>query len=177
MRIDTDHGELEVVNEPMYTFDSADNVRSYPIAEKLEGDPSGFATHGVLLNGEPLAVFGDSGCTGVHENSAVYFNGKLFLAVGDKVVCFRPHPFKFEWQLQVDSAACFGIHYQRAHDALISHGEPEITRFSEDGVILWSSSGADIFSEGFSLLPEYVEAVDFNHDVYRFSYANGEQRA
>lgn len=173
MRIETDVGEIEVLDEPTYTFGSADNVRSYPFAEALSSESRLFARHGVFLNGEPIAVFGDAGCTGVHQHSALYLNGQVFLAIGNKVVCFSPKPFEFRWQLQVDSAACFGVHYQTEQNALLSHGELEIARFSEDGRLLWSASGADIFSEGFRLLPEWVEAADFNQRVYRFSYADG----
>jgi hypothetical protein len=56
---------------------------------------------------------------------------------------------------------------------MVSHGELEISRVSDDGVLLWSSSGADIFTEGFSLKPECIEVADFNGRKYRFSYASG----
>jgi len=75
--------------------------------------------------------------------------------------------------LQVDSATCFGVYYQGHHHALISHGELEIARISEDGQLLWSASGADVFSEGFSLLPHFIEVVDFNGQTYRFQYEHG----
>jgi outer membrane protein assembly factor BamB len=171
MRIDSDVGEIEVLNEVTYTFGSVDNVRTYPFAKILSATPC--AVHGVLLNGEPLAVFGDGGFTTVGQHSAIYLEGYVFLAVGDKVVCFRPKPFELKWQLQVDTATCFGIHYQAERRALISHGELEIARFSEDGRLLWSASGADIFSEGVALLSHCIEAVDFNNRVYHFDYATG----
>jgi hypothetical protein len=82
-------------------------------------------------------------------------------------------PFEIEWFVQVDAATCFGIYFDVPHSALISHGELEIARLSYDGAILWSRSGADIFSEGFSMLPGYVEAIDFNGQAYRFDYETG----
>jgi hypothetical protein len=39
--------------------------------------------------------------------------------------------------------------------------------------VVWSLSGADIFSEGCQLHPDYVEAVDFNGTVYRIAIATG----
>ncbi|HEX6717143.1 MAG TPA: hypothetical protein VF088_08520 [Pyrinomonadaceae bacterium] len=174
MRINTDVGEIEVLNEPTYKFDSVDHVRTYPFAKILSAEAAPLAIHGILLNGEPLAVFGDWGCTAVHQHSALYLNGQVFLAIGNKVVCFCPKPFELRWQLQVDTATCFGVHYQVEQDALISHGELEIARFSENGRLLWSASGADIFSEGFSLLPRCIEAIDFNRKTYHFDYATGE---
>jgi hypothetical protein len=37
-----------------------------------------------------------------------------------------------------------------------------------------SASGADLLSEGFSLLSDYIEVVDFNRIIYRLDYATGE---
>lgn len=82
-------------------------------------------------------------------------------------------PFEIKWCAQVDAATCFGIYFDTQHNALISHGELEIARLLPDGAILWSRSGADIFSEGFSMLPGYVEAIDFNGQTYRFGYETG----
>ena len=77
------------------------------------------------------------------------------------------------WAKQVDTATCFGVYYLPEPGCLISHGELEIARVSLDGDIVWSESGKDIFSEGFRLAGEIVEAVDFNHEVYRFNIATG----
>ncbi len=47
-------------------------------------------------------------------------------------------------------------------------------RLTRDGVPVWSASGADVFSEGFGLHQDYIEAVGFDHRVYRFDYETGE---
>lgn len=59
----------------------------------------------------------------------------------------------------VDAATCFGVYYLPEHACLISHGELEIARLSLSGEIVWSAGGKDIFSEGFRLSREYVEAI------------------
>lgn len=169
----TPAGAIEIVNEPTYTFGSADNNRRYPNEVALGEDFRPYATHGVLLNGEPLAVFGDFRCTGVHLHSALVIDDRVLLAVGGQVVCFTPKPFQVRWYLEVDDAACFGVHFSADHDALISHGELSISRFSRDGTLLWQAYGADIFSEGFALKPDAVEATDFNGMRYSFSYETG----
>ena len=61
MKVTTAAGEVEYVNEPAYTFGSADNTRSYHYATNLDPDSRPSSVHGVLLNGEPLAVFGATG--------------------------------------------------------------------------------------------------------------------
>jgi outer membrane protein assembly factor BamB len=174
MRIDSHAGTIEVIDEPAYSFGSADNTRNYRFAKNLAPRDRPSSVHGLLLNGEPLAVFANGGgASSVHEHSSVYVNGSLYVAVGDSVVCLNLSPFDYKWSVQVDSATCFGIYYDERHRALISHGELEIARISEDGRLLWSVSGADIFSEKFSLLPQFVEVLDFNGQTYRFQYERG----
>jgi hypothetical protein len=77
------------------------------------------------------------------------------------------------WSTKVDLATCFGIHFHMPTDTIVSHGELEIARLSDDGVVLWRESGADIFSEGFELLPDGIEVVDFEKRTYRFRYEDG----
>ncbi len=167
-------GSIAIVDEPTYTFGSADNKHHYPHEVPVGRDFPPCTAHGVLLNGEPLAVFGDFRCSGVHPHSALVIDDRVLLAAGGQVLCFSPEPFHVHWELEVDSAACFGIHFSSHHNALISHGELSIARFSRDGRLLWQSYGADIFSEGLALKPDAVEAIDFNGMRYRFSYDTGQ---
>jgi hypothetical protein len=174
MPINCSIGQIELINEPTYAFGSMDNARRYGFSKHLDSKFGPTSIHGVILNGEPLAVLGDSGgCSGVHAHSAIVLDGILFLAIGRHVVCLRPAPFEFRWALQTDPTTCFGVHYNVAHHALVSHGELEIARFTEEGSLLWSESGADIFSEGFALGPQFVEVRDFEGRSYRFNYADG----
>lgn len=176
LRLATAAGEIEVIDEPVYAFGSADNLRTYPHTPPAHVG-AGYrpnTTRGVLLDGEPLAAFADHRPSGINANSALYFGDRVHLAVGGQIVCSQPQPFEVLWQLEVDPAACFGIHDATAHSALISHGELSITRYSADGHVLWQTYGEDIFSEGFALRPDGIEAVDFNGRRYRFSYDTGE---
>ena len=42
--------------------------------------------------------------------------------------------------------------------------------------IVWSSGGKDIFTEGFRLLEDEVEAVDFNRETYLIDICSGQSR-
>ncbi len=165
--------ELSVIDEPTYTFGSTDNVRNYPHEHNLSHSSRPASSHGIFLSGNSLVVFGSSSLSGIFENSLISLNDLCFFAIGCHVVCFRPDPYEFLWALQTDSVSCFGIYYQPANGALISHGELEIARFSTSGELLWSSSGEDIFTQGFELENEFVTAIDFNNKKYRFDYASG----
>lgn len=166
--------EVKIVDDPTYVFGSVDNVRCYKYETLLASDESLTSIHGVLLNNEPIVVFGSGGgCSTVHEHSGLVMDSRLYLAVGDHIVCFFPRDYSLVWSSKVDSATCFGIYYNPGKHALLSHGELEIARIAENGEILWSSSGADIFSEGLRLEDDYVSSVDFEGREYHFSYETG----
>jgi hypothetical protein len=174
MKLTTSAGELEIVNEPTYTFGSADNVRRYPIADNLDAPAKPCSAHGLFLDGDPLAVFGAvGGATGVHTRSAIYLDDRLYLAICDRVLCLRLNPTEKHWCLSVDPATCFGIHLHAPTNTLISHGELQVTRFTPQGTILWQSSGRDIFTEAFSVEGDIVRAVDFNGYEHRFLITDG----
>ncbi len=173
MQIDTRFGTVRIVDEPTYTFGSQDNLRRYPLELCLDCSVS--SVHGVELNECSVMIVGASGGgSSVYPHSAVVLDDKLYLAVGYRVACLSLDlPHRLVWSTQVDIATCFGIYWDNARRALISHGEIEIARLSLDGNVIWSAGGADIFTEGVRLLPDYIEVVDFNHTVYRVDYVTG----
>jgi len=90
--IASEFGDITIMNEPTYTFGSADNVRRYVLEKNLQSNERPTSVHGVLFDSEPCAVFGAAGgCSAVHERSALILDSKLFLAVGDSLVCFDLH--------------------------------------------------------------------------------------
>ncbi|UWU79856.1 hypothetical protein N2603_15725 [Bradyrhizobium huanghuaihaiense] len=161
------------MDEPAYSFGSADNLRKYDTEIRLD-DADLNSVHGVRADGKWSAVFGASGGpSGIYQHSAIEVDRHLYLAVGDQVVCLDLVTGSKNWSRRVDQATCFGVYWDCAHKALISHGEVQISRLSLSGDEIWSATGADIFSEGFRCLANGVEAVDFNQSVYLFDYASG----
>jgi hypothetical protein len=167
---------IEVVNESKYSLGSADNIRNYPSEIDLSEDGYHSSKHGLVMDGDPVALCAAAGGgTTVHDHSAVLLEGRLYLAVGDHIVCFDVRARKMCWALPIDHATCFGVYYNPTMDALTSHGELEISRFTRDGHVVWASSGEDIFTEGIHLKSFCVEAVDFNGKRYSFDYDSGEE--
>jgi hypothetical protein len=168
---------IEIIDETTYTFGSSDNLRRYPFECDLSAGDRPSSVHGVIIDGLPAAVFGAcGGTTRPHPGSLLKQGGRYYLAVGSFVVCFSASPFEHHWSLAVDPATCFGVYCCVDSGALIAHGELEISRFTDAGNIVWSASGADIFSEGFALRAGIAEAVDFNGKVYRFDLSDGRLR-
>ena len=172
-RIETSSDILKIINEPAYSFDSTDNYNSYRFEKNLASDFKPSSIHGIILNDERIAVFGNTGYSGIDSNSAIFIDDLLYLAIGNCIACISISPFKFIWTVEVDMSSCFGVYFQKEHGAFIAHGELEITRFSQDGKIIWSSGGEDIFTEGFDLLPHCIKVTDFNKKIYYLDYTNG----
>jgi hypothetical protein len=168
---------IEIVNELAYTLGSQDNSRRYAFELDLSGEYSPSSIHGVIVDGVPTAVFAASGgATGVHDHSFIRAEDRCYLAVGSHVVCFGVKPFEYLWTLRIDEVTCFGVHYGDEADALVSHGELDISRFTESGQIVWSKSGEDAFTGAVTLRGDHVEAIDFNGRMYRFDYIDGHER-
>ncbi len=174
MQLSSPVGVIRVVNEPQYSVGSVENARRYPLEMQLSGGLPPSSVHGVLLDGQPIAVIANgSGTSEVHKHSAVFKDGLLYLVVGDRVVCLSLEPAKMIWSAKVDIATCFGIYFDEVSCALISHGEMEIARLSADGGIVWRAAGADVFSERFALHSQFIEVIDFNGKTYRFRIEDG----
>jgi hypothetical protein len=170
---------LTLLDDPTYAHGSVDNVQQYDreycfvkeyrpvskygvVCREAEG-----ATHSCIL----LAA---GGASRVHEHSAIVLNRSCLVGVGDMLCCLSLPSLDLRWATKVDTATCFGVYYSPEHDCLLSHGELEVARVSLSGEIVWSASGKDIFSEGFQIVGDYVEAIDFNHEVYRIDITTGQ---
>jgi len=126
------------------------------------------------MDGKWSAIFGASGAqTTVHPHSAIELDGRLYLAIGDQVVCLTLATGLTEWSRCVDLATCFGVYWDSFHEALISHGELNISRLSLVGEEIWSAAGADIFTGEFRCLRNGIQVIDFNGSVYLFDYRTG----
>jgi hypothetical protein len=169
---------LTLLDDPTYTPGSADNLQQYdheycfveeyrPVSKYglICKQPEGASRSCILLAG--------GGASRVHEHSAVVVHGSCFVGVGDMLCSLSLPTLNLRWATKVDSATCFGVHYCPQHECLLSHGELEIARVSLRGEIVWSASGRDIFSEGFQIMGDHVEAIDFYQGVYRIDIVTG----
>jgi hypothetical protein len=170
---------VTLLDDPTYTPGSADNVRQYDreyclVKEYRPSSQCGLvctqsagATHSCIL-------LAGGGASRVHEHSAVIVEGTCFVGVGDIVCSLSLPTLELSWATKVDGATCFGVYYCPQHDCLLSHGELEISRLSLRGDLVWSTGGRDIFSEGFRIIGDHVEAIDFYHGLYRIDIATGQ---
>ena len=109
----------------------------------------------------------------LQDNSALLYKDHCIVAIGSALVTLTLPDLSILWQAEVDLASCFGVYHAPKYESFISHGECEIARVSYTGDLVWRSSGKDIFTNGFALLADHIEAVDFNNEVYHIDLATG----
>jgi len=169
---------VTLLDDPTYTPGSADNGRRYDSEYCLVEEYRPVSQYGLVCNQSEgvthsCILLAGGGASRVHEHSAVIVSGSCFVGVGDMLCALSLPTLNLRWATKVDTATCFGVYYCPQHDCLLSHGELEIARVNLSGQIVWSASGKDIFSEGFRMAGDHVEAIDFNHEVYRIDIATG----
>jgi hypothetical protein len=177
MRLEAHGLNIEIIPEDFrYDPRSSDNLRTYDRVYRLEGPQS--SVHGLRVSeGDRLVssavLVAGGGASGIHERSAIVTPKVIYLAVGDHVACLSLPMLNLVWATKVDSATCFGVHAIPGSSDIISHGELEIARLNEEGRIIWSSGGRDIFTEAVKVLPDAVQAVDFEGWTYQFDLSTG----
>jgi hypothetical protein len=169
---------LTLHDDPLYTAGSADNVERYDREYCFSKENRASSKCGMICQRpdgttDSCILLGGGGASGVHDHSAVVVKDSCFVGVGDMLCALFLPTLDLRWATKVDWATCFGVYYSPQHDCLLSHGELEIARVSLGGQIIWSAGGMDIFTEGFHVVGDYVEALDFNRTVYRIDIATG----
>lgn len=166
-------GDVEMSDVPTYSFGSVDNRERYELEYLLNCDRHHVVSaHAVVVTSEGAtysAILGATGgATGVHERSVLIHRDWCFVAIGPCVAALELPRLRLVWALPVDFATCFGLHLASDQSALITHGEVDITRVTFDGQILWTASGADIFSGGMVVSDGIIRVVDFEERHYAF---------
>ncbi len=170
--------KVTLLDEPTYSAGSADNVRRYEREYCLAMEHRASSKHGLICQSAGGALhscilLAGGGATGVHSHSSIIVNDACFVAVGDMLCALSLPTLDLEWATKVDAATCFGVYYSDEHECLLSHGELEICRLTLSGEVVWSTGGKDIFSEGIRVTRDYVEAIDFNQNLYWIDIVSG----
>src|SRR5262245_54096089 len=174
MEIITGSLHISIVDEPRSIFNST-RLRSYPFVENLDDPAPPYSVYGIFCNNVPVALLAAcaGGPTVVHAHSALFLDGRLYVAIANRIVCLSVRPFQLHWVLGADDATCCGVYLHSPTRALLAHGELSITRFSEAGALLWQSTGRDIFTGPLSLESTFVKVIDCHGRDYRFRYHDG----
>ncbi len=181
MRIHLGQLEILIDNDPAFSFGSSDNTCNYDREYRIDDEPyrpsSLHSVRTISPNGgteiSSCILGATGGASGIHKHSAIIHGDVLLIAVGPFIASLELPTLELKWKTQTDDATCFGVYHSIANRCYISHGEIDIARVSYDGAIDWTNSGADIFTNGFTLTDQCVEAVDWNEDVYTWDIRTG----
>jgi hypothetical protein len=179
MKFHNERFEIEIVDESANGNLSTDKIRKY--FKEFILDEARFNTQcfGIIIKNasgiqNSCSVLAKSWGKEIDENTVVFFSENLYISIGNKVCCFAIPSLILQWQKEVDLSDCFGLYISPDGKGIISHGEMDISKLSFSGEILWQVSGKDIFTEGFEILNDHVEVIDFNHEKYRIDLSDGQ---
>lgn len=166
---------IEVLEDPTYNSDSADNRFSYLKCYYAEG-AIGYPTskYGLRIFQDDKEInscvlIGAGGATEVHNDLYLIDNNQIVICCCDTVFCLTLPFLELKWKRKADLVTCFGIY--KLEDDYIVHGEIEISRLSNVGDIKWQFSGRDIFvsldgDEAFTLHKDHIALIDFSNQRY-----------
>lgn len=123
-------------------------------------------------------LIGNEGATGIHKTSQVIGEDKIVICCSSSVFSLSIPDLKLNWKIKSDSVACFEIF--KIVGGFIVHGELDITRLSDDGKIVWSKSGGDIFmtyeseKDDFKIVDGLIYATDWENRKYVFDLDGNE---
>lgn len=130
-----------------------------------------------LMDGRAVAsvvLLCEAGCPAITDGRALLRDGMLIACVRDHVVCLGLPSLDVRWMTDVDDACVFALMEIDGADALLVHGELDITRIGVDGRIQWRRGGGDIFTGGCWIDGDAVVAVDWVGAEYRWRLEDGE---
>jgi hypothetical protein len=101
----------------------------------------------------------------------------LVICISDKVFSLTIPDLNLNWLTQGDFVSCFGI-YKNKKDYII-HGEMEISKINNKGILMWKFSGKDIFTtidgkDDFKIFENYIMVKDFENNIYKLDFNGNE---
>lgn len=113
---------------------------------------------------------------GLDERLVARIGERLFVALADRVAAFALDSLELLWS---QCASADGLEFPvfalvaLDDDALVVHSELEISRWSTNGLRVWSVDGADIFTGTLVVGPKSATVTDWNDDLYTIDLATG----
>lgn len=167
---------ITIKQEHNYTPISNDNIGTYSKEYNLDPDYRASSVYGVNCEDFNCVLLAGGGASVVTPQSAVIYGSKVFVGIGDQLVCLSLPSLEIMWHKKMDGATCIGLYVSPDGLGLLIHGELDISKVTFSGELIWSSSGKDIFTEGFTVHEDHIEAIDFNNEKYRIEIPNGQSK-
>ena len=178
----TEKFNIEIFTDKTYNVGSADNINKYN-SEYLEPENKYNSTFvGIkIYENQRLTsstiIGSEGGNSGISQNSKIIEENRILICCADKIFCLSLPELSLLWKTKADQISCFEIY--KKDNFYIVHGETEISRLDENGIVLWQKGGADIFTtingnNDFELNEKYIITTDWQSRIYKFDYEGNE---
>ncbi|MBL9085921.1 MAG: hypothetical protein JNM10_02160 [Planctomycetia bacterium] len=172
---------LEVIDEPTFTFGSADNVRGYAVELRLEPDGEPTVVRGVTCTEDgvvrgSVVVGARGGGVGIDPRTVACVADRCVVAVGDRVAALRLPELALLWHANADEVVCFGVLAAPDGRHVIAFGELSVACFGLDGVRTWTFGARDVLRGDPVLDGGTLEVEDVGGTRYRIDLATGRGR-
>ncbi|MCM0668473.1 hypothetical protein [Flavobacterium tyrosinilyticum] len=174
MNVSYKNFEIEVINDKNYVLNSSNNLHQYQKAYCEENEFRSSSKHAVIIKEHGIEISSaiiceTEGATGIHENSCIIEDDKIWILVSNKIYCLKIPSLEIIWLKEFDQFTNFCL-YKLEEDLLI-HGELEIFRITKNGEIIWSFGGRDIWvnpegNEELTIEDNTILLVDFESNRY-----------
>lgn len=174
MKIDYKSFEIEVIDDKNYKLKSTNDLHQYRKVYFKENEYRSSSKHAIIVKEygieiSSILICETEGATGIHENSFIIEDNKIWILVSNKVYCFEIPSLKIIWQKEFDQFTNFCI-YQLEENFVI-HGELEIFRITKNGEIIWRFGGRDIWisvdgKDPFNIERDKIRLFDFESNEY-----------
>lgn len=113
-----------------------------------------------------IAISVAAGATRVHDESVVMMGDRCIVGVGDQLVCLAIPSLDVRWHQRGDAYTVFGVYLVSDEQAVIVHGEGQLSRWTTEGVQVWHFGGRDILTGGVTVSADVIVVQDFNDEEY-----------
>ena len=167
---------VEVFDERAYVCGDSSNSRSYSKEYNLAPEYRPSSSYGIkcVNSGANCIIQAGGGASAITKHSLVFGDSTFWILVGDQLVCLSLPTLTLLWNKTIDSATGFELFLSPDGKGLLIHGELEISKVTFEGVVIWSTSGKDIFTEDFIVHEKHIEATDFNGEKYHIKIEDGD---
>ncbi|SHG85860.1 hypothetical protein [Flavobacterium defluvii] len=178
MKVNYKNFEIELLDDPNYSLNSADNFRQYKkvyFQEKRQENcfyPE--SKHVIIIKEFGIEISSSIICEvgwamNVTEDSFIIEEDKIWIIGCSEIYCLEIPTLELIWQKDYNSFALFSIH--KLDDDFVIHGELEILRITKEGEIIWSFGGRDIWvtidgKNVFTIENKSIRLFDFESNEY-----------
>ncbi len=179
IRVDEENA-LKIYDDSTFAATSTDNVHDYVCIQHF-GSPTdndfteriGLRLDCVDSTSTSCLLVAEGVGARTSDTSFVLIGRRIHVAIGYFVAAIELADWSLAWLVELQTGACFGIHYAEQHDCVFAIGDMDVTRISMNGMICWSEVVAEAMTDTFDCSGDLVKVKDFDGVLHRLNASTG----